>query len=160
MENKVKTQGEYEAELLALNERFSEFLHTKGIAAKFRLAFADMKTSAQKQHAEDVARFEAVKAENAERNADFVAFLKAKGLKAKLRLVIEGIKRGAQNAPRTTAAQIARVKAETDAQIARANAAAKGAPTEISAEQLAAEFNAYLAARGLDGKFALTVVEE
>ena len=92
--------------------------------------------------------------------ADFIAFLKAKGFKAKLRLVIEGIKRGAANASKSTAAQIAKVKADTAASVARAGVGTQAAPTEISAEELAAEFNKYLAKRGLDGKFTLTVVEE
>lgn len=160
MEIKVKTQAETQAELEELNACFSEFLHTKGIGARFRLAFANMKESAKRQHAEDVARLEAVKAESAEQNADFIAFLKAKGFKAKLRLVIEGIKRGAANASKNTAAQIAKVKADTAASVARAGVGTQAAPTEISAEELAAEFNKYLAKRGLDGKFTLTVVEE
>ena len=62
MENKTKTQKEIEQEMLELNEQFSSFLHTKGIAAKFKLAFNNMSESAKKQHAADVAEFAAVKA--------------------------------------------------------------------------------------------------
>ncbi len=69
MENKIKTQQEIEQEMLELNEQFTAFLHTKGIAAKFKLAFNNMCCSAKRQHASDVAEFEAVKAKSAEEDA-------------------------------------------------------------------------------------------
>jgi len=98
MQNKIKTQQEIEQEMLELNEQFSQFLHTKGIAAKFKLAFNNMGESAKKQHAADVAEFEAVKAKSAEDNKEFAEFLRTKGIKAKYRLVIENIKKGAKSA--------------------------------------------------------------
>ena len=122
MANEIKTQKEIEEEMMELNEQFSAFLHTKGIKAKFKLAFNNMSESAKKQHAADVAEFEAVKAKSAEDNKEFVEFLHTKGIKEKYKLVIENIKKGAKAAPANTAAQIARVQAHTQAAVARANA--------------------------------------
>ena len=76
MENKTETQQEIENEMLELNEQFSAFLHTKGIAAKFKLAFHNMSESTKQQHAADVAEFEAVKAKSAEDNKEFAEFLR------------------------------------------------------------------------------------
>ena len=89
MENRIKTEQEIEQEMLELNEQFAAFLHTKGIAAKFKLAFNNMSESAKKQHAADVAEFEAVKAQSAEDNKEFAEFLRTKGIKAKYKLVVE-----------------------------------------------------------------------
>ena len=161
MENKIKTQQEIEQEMLELNDQFSEFLHTKGIAAKFKLAFNNMSESAKKQHEKDVASFNAVKAKSAEENKDFVEFLHTKGIGAKYRLVIENIKKGAKSASHDTAAQIAKVKAETQAAVARANAHGKqGAGAEITADTLQEEFNDFLKSKGLDGKYSVCVTEE
>ena len=161
MENKVKTQQEIEQEMLELNEQFSAFLHTKGIAAKFKLAFDNMSESTKKQHAADVAEFEAVKAQSAEDNKEFAEFLRTKGIKAKYKLVIENIKKGAKAAPANTAAQIAKVQAETQAAVARANAIPATQPVaNVSAANLEAEFNAFLKSKGLDGKYTVSVTEE
>ena len=162
MENKIKTQQEIEQEMLELNEQFSAFLHTKGIAAKFKLAFDNMNESAKKQHAADVAEFEAVKAQSAEDNNEFAEFIHTKGIKAKYKLVVENIKKGAKAAPANTAAQIAKVQAETQAAVARANVIGKN-PTEVkevSAATLEDEFNAFLKSKGLDGKYTVSVTEE
>lgn len=155
MEN--KTQKEIEQEMLELNDQFSAFLHTKGIAAKFKLAFNNMSESAKKQHAADVAEFEAVKAQSAEDNKEFAEFLRTKGIKAKYKLVIENIKKGAKAAPANTAAQIAKVRAETQASVAGAN---RSAAAEVSAATLEREFNAFLKSKGLDGKYTVSVTEE
>ena len=162
MENRLKTQQEIEQELLELNEQFSAFLHTKGIAAKFKLAFHNMGESARGQHAANVAGFEAVKAQSAEENKEFAEFLRTKGIKAKYKLVVENIKKGAKAAPANTAAQIAKVQAETQAAVARANAMGKPEPpvTEVSAATLENEFNAFLKSKGLDGKYTVSVTEE
>ena len=162
MENRVKTQQEIEQEMLEVNEQFSAFLHTKGIAAKFKLAFNNMGESAIKQHAADVAEFEAVKAKSAEDNREFNEFLHTKGLKAKYKLVIENIKKGAKATPANTAAQIAKVQAGTQAAIARANAMGKPqvAVAEVTAATLEEEFNAFLKSKGLDGKYTVCVTEE
>ena len=161
MENQFKTQQEIEQEMLELNEQFSAFLHTKGIVAKFKLAFNNMGESARKQHAADVAAFEAVKAQSAEDNKEFAEFLRTKGIKAKYKLVIENIKKGAKAAPANTAAQIAKVRAETQAAVAQANAAHKPqSATDVSAANLESEFNAFLKSKGLDGKYTVCVTEE
>lgn len=162
MENRVKTQREIEQEMLELNEQFSAFLHTKGIVAKFKLAFNNMGESARKQHTADVAEFEAVKAKSAEDNREFAEFLHTKGLKAKYKLVVENIKKGAKAAPANTAAQIAKVQADTQAAIARANAMGKPqvAAAEVTAATLEEEFNAFLKSKGLDGKYTVCVTEE
>ena len=162
MENRSKTQQEIEQEMLELNEQFSSFLHTKGIAAKFKLAFNNMSESARKQHAADVAEFEAVKAQSAEDNKEFAEFLRTKGIKAKYKLVVENIKKGAKAAPANTAAQIAKVQAETQAAVARANAMGrtKLAPADVSASTIENEFNAFLKSKGLYGKYTVSVTEE
>ena len=162
MDNRTKTQQDIEQEMLELNDQFSAFLHTKGIAAKFKLAFNNMSESAKKQHAAAVAEFEAVKARSAEDNKEFAEFLRTKGIKAKYKLVVENIKKGAKAAPMSTAAQIAKIQAETQAAVARANAIGKPAPavTEVSAATLENEFNAFLKSKGLDGKYTVSVTED
>ena len=161
MENRTKTQQEIEQEMLELNDQFAEFLHTKGIASKFKLAFNNMGESAIKQHAADVAEFEAVKAQSAEDNKDFAEFLRTKGIKAKYKLVVENIKKGAKAAPANTAAQIAKVQAETQAAVARANAMGKAQPAaNVTAANLETEFNAFLKSKGLNGKYTVSVTEE
>lgn len=162
MENRTKTQQEIEQEMLELNEQFSDFLHTKGISAKFKLAFNNMSESARKQHIADVAEFEAVKAHSAEDNKEFAEFLRTKGIKAKYRLVVENIKKGAKTAPANTATQIAKVKAETQVAVARANALGKTNPiiTDVNITTLEDEFNAFLKSKGLDGKYTVSVTED
>lgn len=162
MDNNINSQQEMEQEMLELNQQFSAFLHTKGIAAKFKLAFNNMSESAKKQHAADVAEFEAVKAKSAEDNKEFAEFLRTKGIKAKYKLVVENIKKGAKAAPQNTAAQIAKVQAQTQAAVAKANALGKPqtASADISAATLEDEFNAFLKSKGLDGKYTVSVTEE
>ncbi|MBO5198180.1 MAG: hypothetical protein J6B85_06635 [Lachnospiraceae bacterium] len=122
MENNTKTQQEIEKEMLELNEQFRTFLHTKGIGAKFRVAFDNMEQSKEKQREADKANYEAVKAQSAEDNKEFVEFLHTKGVKAKYNLVVENVKNGAKVAPNHTAAQIAKIQAQTQEAVARANA--------------------------------------
>ena len=148
MENRTKTQEEIEQEMLELNDQFAAFLHTKGIAAKFKLAFNNMGESAKKQHADDVAEFEAIKAQSAEDNKEFAEFLRTKGMKAKYKLVIENIKKGAKEAPMSPAAQIAKARAQTQP------------VSNVSAANLEAEFNAFLKSKGLDGKYTVSETEE
>ena len=161
MDNIAKTQQEIEHEMLELNEQFAAFLNTKGITAKFRLAFNNMSESIKKQHTQDIAEFEAVKAQSAEDNKEFAEFLRAKGIKAKYKLVIDSIRKGAKEAPANTAAQIAKIRAETQAAVARATAFSKphAVPTAVSASSLEVEFNAYLQSKGLDGRYTVSVTE-
>lgn len=154
-----KTQEQAEQEMAELNRQFGEFLHTKGISAKFRLAFSDMSESAAKQHEADRANFQAVKAQSAEDNKEFVEFLHTKGIKAKFHLVIENIKSGAKNAPANTAAQISKANAAAQAQIPHVSVT-YGSAKEISAEDLAAEFNAFLKEKGLSDRYTVEIVEE
>lgn len=162
MGNIVKTEKEIEQEMLELNDQFATFLHTKGIVAKFKLAFNNMSESAKKQHAADVAEFEAVKAKSAEDNKEFAEFLRAKGLKAKYKLVVENIKKGIAEAPANTEAQIGKTRVQTQAAVAHANALGKHdvATYEVNASSLEDEFNAFLKSKGLDGKYTVSVTEE
>ena len=141
-----------------ITKQFEEFCHTKGIVAKFKVAFEQMGENAHRQHEQDKANIEAVK--NSEENKEFKEFLHTKGFKAKCRLVIENIKKGAANANADTARKLDELHAKTQASI-RAHSVTPGAkPAEYSAEQLAAEFNAFLKERGLDEKYAVQIVEE
>lgn len=162
MDIKTKSQQEIEQEMFELNEQFSQFLRTKGIKAKFRLAFNNMSESVKNQHAADVAEFEAVKAQSAEDNKEFAEFLRTKGIKAKFRLVIANIKKGAKEAPKNTAAQIAKIQAETQKSISHANSLGKTSPalTDINAQILEDEFNAFLKSKGLYDKYTVSVTEE
>lgn len=164
MENKIKTQQEIEQEMIELNQQFSEFLHTKGIGAKFKVAFSNMEHSARKQHEADKSNFEAAKKKSAEDNKEFTEFLHTKGIKAKYNLVIKNIKNSAKTAPRDTAAQIAKIHAQTEDAVARANThgnpLCKAAPETCTAESLADEFNAFLKAKGIDGKYTVSILEE
>lgn len=131
-----------------LNNEFSEFLKTKGLTAKFKLAFANMKESAKEQHKKDVAEFNAVKAKSIEENKDFYEFLKTKGLKAKINLVIENIKKGAKES-----------KVKTKEQIEKSKQLANPYRT-ITASELNKELEEFLKAKGLDNKFEVTIVEK
>lgn len=161
MNEQYKTQEEIEREMNELNKQFSEFLHTKGIAAKFRLAFSNMGESAAKQHEKDKADFEEVKRQSAEDNKEFVEFLHTKGVKAKVRLVVKNIKEGAKNAPQNTAAQIARATANATAGIPHYDI--YGRPVQeksATAQTLAEEFEAFLKEKGLEDKYSVEITEE
>ena len=67
-----ENQKVVEQEMLELNNQFGEFLRTKGIKAKFKLAFSNMAESTRKQHEKDVKSFNEVKAKSIEDNKDFV----------------------------------------------------------------------------------------
>ncbi len=166
MEKQLKTQEQIEKEMMELGNQFSEFLHTKGIIAKFKLAFSNIGESARKQHEQDKLRLEEEKEKFKERHAeatagnkDFVEFLHTKGFKAKCRLVIDNIKKGAAESRQKTAESIAKQRAQTQANIAKASAGSsiKLAPTEISAETLTREFNAFLQSKGLSDEYVVVV---
>ena len=65
MENQTLQEQETK-EVKELNEHFVEFLKTKGICAKFKLAFHDMAESTKKQHQVDVESFKQVKEKSIE----------------------------------------------------------------------------------------------
>ena len=156
MENQVKTQAQIEQEMLELNKQFGEFLHTKGITAKCKLAFSNMGDSARKQHEADKAQYESVKAQSAEENAEFVEFLHTKGLKAKFKLVVENIKKGAEAAPQRTTESIAKSAAHAHAPV-NPYAGAHAAHGHYTAESLSKEFNEFLKMKGLDTQYTVEI---
>lgn len=157
MENKLKTQEETEQELQRLNEQFGEFLHTKGIAAKFKLSLSDIEDSAKKRHEADKAQLEAVKARTAEDNAEFVEFLHTKGVKAKFNLVIENIKKGAETAPQKTAENISKVSASAHHASVNPHVGVRTAYGQHTAQSLTEEFNEFLKMKGLDTQYTVEI---
>ena len=141
-------QKEVEQNMLELNNQFGEFLHTKGIKAKFKLAFSNMAESAKKQHKQDVENFNEIKEKSKEENKDFVEFLHAKGIKAKFHVVVENIKKGIKEAPKITAAQIANSKPTIYKQT-----------QQITANDLKREFNEFLKQKGLDYEYQVEIIE-
>lgn len=144
-------QKQVEQEMLELNNQFSEFLKTKGIKAKFKLAFSNMAESAKKQHEQYVKNFKEVKEKSIEENKDFVEFLQAKGIKAKFHVVVENIKRGIKEAPQKTAKQIANSKPLINNVVKPT--------TTISAEELSNELNEFLKLKGLSKEYKVEIVE-
>ena len=140
-------QKQVEQEMLELNNQFSEFLKTKGIKAKFKLAFSNMKESAKKQHEQDVKNFNEIKAKSIEENKDFVEFLHAKGFKAKFHVVVENIKKGIRESKEKTAQQIANSKNYVQSIKC------------ITAEELNKEFNEFLKLKGLSNDYKVEIVE-
>lgn len=150
-----------------ISKQFEEFCHTKGIGAKFKLAFANMAESTRKQKEADKARLEEVKRQSAEANPEFTELLHTKGFKAKVKLIIANLKKGCKEAPQRTAAAVDRISAQTKANIARAQenayrtTAGYGAQTkdvsDYSVDELTREFNEFLKNQGLDGKYAVEV---
>ena len=149
-----ENQKQVEQEMVELNNQFSEFLHTKGIKAKFKLAFSNMKESAKKQHEQDVKNFNEVKAKSIEENKDFVEFLHAKGIKAKFHVVIENIKKGIKEAPQKTAQQIAKSKVNVPHTIKPIE------KEEITADMLSKVLNEFLKMKGLENQFKVEIVED
>lgn len=147
----VKTQAQIEKELLELNEQFSKFLKTKGIKAKFKLAFENMKESMHNQHIKDVEQINAIK--ESEENKQFIEFIHTKGIKAKFKLVIENIKKGAKESRAKTFQSIAKVQAKTQRSIANVG-------VNYNAQTLEEDFNNFLKSKGLDTKYRVNIVEE
>lgn len=167
---RLKTMEQYnDHHYEEISKQFEEFCHTKGIAAKFKVAFADMAENARKQHESDKANFEEVKRQSAQANPEFTELLHTKGFKAKVKLIVENIKKGAKEAPQRTAAAVDGISAQTKANIAKvqanvhSSAAGYGVKikdiSEYSAEELSREFNEFLKAKGLDTKYALEITD-
>ena len=133
-----------------ISKQFEEFCHTKGIVAKFKVAFAQMAENTRKQKEADKARLEEVKRQSAEANPEFTELLHTKGFKAKVKLIIENIKKGAKESNERVRKQIEQAK--------------HGIPQvevhSYTADELSREFNAFLKAKGLDGKYVVEVTEE
>lgn len=141
-ENEFLTE-EVEKEVKDINDQFVEFLHTKGISAKFKLAFHNIKESAKAQHEADVTKFNEVKKQSAEDNKEFVEFLHTKGFKAKVKLIIENIKKGAKESGEKTKVQIEASKNRT-----------------INVNDLEKEFNNFLKSKGLAKKYIVVIKED
>ena len=138
-----------------ISKQFEEFCQTKGIKAKFKLAFSQMAENTRKQKEADKAAFEEVKRKSAEDNAEFVEFLHTKGFKAKVKLVIENIKKGAKESNERVRKQIEQSKHGVNVA-----PSIKPEPAhEYTAEELAREFNEFLKAKGLDEKYTVEVSE-
>ena len=133
-----------------ISKQFEEFCHTKGIVAKFKVAFANMSENTKKQREADKIQLNKVKQQSEENNKEFTEFLHTKGFKAKVKLVIEDIKKGARESTERTRKQIEETK--------------HGIPSVIihsyTAEELTCEFNEFLKAKGLNGKYVVEVTEE
>lgn len=158
-----------------ISKQFEDFCHTKGIAAKFRVAFANMAENTRKQKEADKAQLEEVKRRSAEENPEFTEFLHTKGFKAKVKLVIANLKKGCREASQKTAVAVDNISAQTKANVARAQAevykttAGYGAQpygvkvtdaSEYSADELTKAFNDFLKEKGLDGRYAVEVTDE
>lgn len=158
MENQTQNQ-EIEKEMKELNEQFNEFLHTKGITAKFKLAFSNMKESTEKQREIDKKNFESVKAKSAEENKDFIEFLHTKGLKAKMQLVVDNIKKGAKEASEKTKENIQKAKSGAYAKPNIPTPYTVKPTPAYTPQSLANEFNSFLKMKGLDTKYTVVVKE-
>ncbi len=149
-----------------ISRQFEEFCHTKGIAAKFKVAFINMAENTRKQKEADKAQLEEVKRQSTESNPEFTELLHTKGFKAKVKLIIANLKKGCKEAPAKTAATVDGISAQTKANIAKTQAnvyrttAGYGAQpygvkvkdaSEYSADELAREFSEFLKSKGLDG---------
>ena len=147
---RIRTMEQYNANSYEeISKQFEEFCHTKGIAAKFKVAFGNMAESARKQREADKAQLEEVKRQSAEANPEFTELLHTKGFKAKVKLIIENIKKGAKESNEKVRKQIEQAKHGVPAVQTRG----------YSADELSQEFNAFLKARGLDDKFVVEVTD-
>ncbi len=140
-----------------ISKQFEEFCNMKGIKAKFKVVFSQMKENIHYQHAQNKANLEATK--NSKVNQEFKEFLHTKGFKAKCRLVIENIKKGAKNANADTAIKIDELNKKTKASI-NTHIVHSDEYSEYSAKQLSEEFNVFLKEHGLDEKYSVEIVEE
>lgn len=157
-----------------IGKQFEEFCHTKGIAAKFKLAFSNMAENARKQRVADKAQLNEVKRKSAEENPEFTEFLHTKGFKAKIKLVIANLKKGCKEASHKTAVAADNISAQTKANAARAQAdvyrttAGYGAhlygakavdASEYTADELTEAFNEFLKEKGLDEKYVVEITD-
>ena len=143
----MKEEEILQAEVKDVNDQFVEFLKTKGIKAKFKLAFNNMKESTKAQHEKDIKQFNEVKTKSIEENKEFYEFLHTKGLKAKVKLVIENIKKGAKESREKTKEQITKSR-----QLGNPN-------KTVTASDLNKEFNEFLKQKGLDSKYTVVIEE-
>lgn len=152
-----------------ISKQFEEFCHTKGIVAKFKVAFSNIAENARKQREVNKISLEKIKCQSAEVNSEFTEFLHTKGFNAKVKLIVENIKKGAKEAPKKTATIVDGISAQTKANIAKAQ---ENVPdlavgyevktkdiSEYSTDELSREFNEFLKAKGLDTKYAVEITD-
>ncbi|MGM9969914.1 MAG: hypothetical protein ACI35S_05915 [Anaeroplasma sp.] len=120
-------------EIKELNDEFIDFLRTKGIKAKFELAFSNIKKSAKIQHQKDVQSFNEVKEKSIEENKEFYEFLHTKGFKAKVKLIIENIKKDARESKN------------------------KPCTPDISVQSLNKELDIFLKSKNLENKYFIKI---
>lgn len=159
---KIKRRKEEEKTYQEISDRFNNFLHTKGLIAKFKVAFSDMSESAKRQHEQDVANFNEVKKKSKENNPEFDEFIHTRGFKAKVKLVIENMKKSAKNASQKTAEKIDRLNAKTKQNIARTRLYTQSVLdiNDYSLKLLTEEFNEFLKESGLADKYIVEVIEK
>lgn len=162
---KIRRKEKMEQHNVLIANQFNEFCHTKGITAKFKVAFTNMAENAHNEHEMNKKEFEEVKRQSAKDNEEFVEFLQTKGIKARFRLVIENIKKSAKESTMKVAYQNDMITSQTKENIARS----KNSPsyddiksTDISnysLEEITKEFNLYLKSKGLDTKYSVDISE-
>lgn len=163
---KIRRKQEMEQYNELITNQFNEFCHTKGITAKFKVAFANMSENTRNQHEMDKKEFEKIKRQSVENNPEFVEFLHTKGMKAKFRLVIENIKKSAKESSKKVAQQRDVIALQTKANIGKSKNdfnpydVMKGRDiSNYSLEEITEEFNLYLKLKGLDTKYSVEILE-
>ncbi|MBD5131823.1 MAG: hypothetical protein HDT28_04420 [Clostridiales bacterium] len=147
---RLQTMEQHAINQEEIAKQFEEFCHTKGIAAKFKVAFANIAENTRKQKEADKAQLEEVKRRSAENNPEFTELLHTKGFKAKVKLIIENIKKGAKESNKKVRKQIEQSK----------HGVPHVSPAAYSVETLTREFNAFLKAKGLDDKYAVEITDK
>lgn len=137
-----------EDEMVDVNQQFTDFLKTKGIKARFKLAFSNMKDNAAVQHQESVREFKEIKKESRENNKEFVEFLETKGLKAKFYVVVNGFKNGIK--------EVKSIDKDSDLE----EETVECNSTDCKATELSTEFNNFLKMQGLDTKYQVQIIEK
>lgn len=156
---RLKTMEQYNDKTCEkISKQFDEFCHTKGITAKFKVAFTNLVENAKEQKKVDKAHFEEVKRQSAEANPEFTEFLHTKGFKAKVRLVIANLKKGCQEASQKSKKNI-KIHNDMYQTTSGYNEKMKDA-SEYSAEELTRAFNDFLKEKGLDEQYAVEVIDE
>ena len=114
---------------------FEDFCHERGISAEFNVTFGQTLENCGGQCAQ-------VKPQTAEES----------------RIVIKNVKPSSETSDSEEARKIAAIKAETRAVIAEYGAVTT--PSDLSAEKLSAEFNAFLKQKGVADNYSVQVVKE
>ncbi len=132
MEN-YRTSGENGGEIGRL---FEDFCHERGISAEFDVTFG----------------------QTLENGGGQCTQVKPQTSEAESRIVIKNVKPSSETSDSEEARKIAAIKAETRAVIAEYGAVTT--PSDLSAEKLSAEFNAFLKQKGVADNYSVQVVKE